>query len=312
MTPVRAPTLLSTPGRQSPAASPLTSHKTGAGRIQAVLLGSSGVGKSALAQRILGWDAHCSMPLTPAALSPGAAVCTGAPQPTVGVDFATRSVCVDAGVPLRLHLWDTSGQERFRELSESYLGDLEDHDAVIAVYAASNAASLDTACEYIKRARQLAKGTPRVALVGAKADVEPHVVSEEEGRARAEELGAAVFLEVCCPAKLAEGSPLAAPSPVTLGAVTSRQTIEVQLLRPLLRKCLECAPPQGIAATPRPAAGQRFGVTGIPSCATPGKRQVSTTPQPLRTSESRRASPPPKAKSSALRCNALRRCLRLM
>merc|ERR1740123_2914965 len=168
------PTLLTTPRRHVVAAPPsLASQKIGAGRIQAVLLGAAGVGKTALAQRILGQDGMCSSRMAPTTSPAGASKYSGAPPPTVGVDFATRSVALDGGTAVRLHLWDTSGQERFRELGETYLTELEAHDAVIVVYAASDAGSLEEACEHARRARRLTKGTVQMALVATKADVGP-------------------------------------------------------------------------------------------------------------------------------------------
>ena len=35
-------------------------------------------------------------------------------DPTVGVDFFSRTVVVNDGTTIKLQLWDTAGQERFR------------------------------------------------------------------------------------------------------------------------------------------------------------------------------------------------------
>ena len=45
-------------------------------------------------------------------------------QPTVGIDFVTKTMQVE-GETLRLQLWDTAGQERFRALIPSYVKDAD-------------------------------------------------------------------------------------------------------------------------------------------------------------------------------------------
>lgn len=76
-------------------------------RIKIILLGDSGVGKSSLLycyqfQNCLRDSPHFQHYYT-----------------TIGVDFYNRDECVD-GNWLKLQIWDTSGQERFRSITESY------------------------------------------------------------------------------------------------------------------------------------------------------------------------------------------------
>jgi small GTP-binding protein len=51
-------------------------------------------------------------------------------QPTVGVDFVSKTVNVD-NKSLRMQLWDTAGQERFHSLIPSYI---KDSSAAIIVF----------------------------------------------------------------------------------------------------------------------------------------------------------------------------------
>ena len=67
-----------------------------------VLLGDSGVGKTALIQRFV--NDHWQQQF----------------KPTVGVDFHHKTVTIDGGKELVLQIWDTAGQERFQSLSYSY------------------------------------------------------------------------------------------------------------------------------------------------------------------------------------------------
>ena len=51
-------------------------------------------------------------------------------QPTVGVDFVSKTINVE-NKTLRMQLWDTAGQERFHSLIPSYI---KDSHAAIIVY----------------------------------------------------------------------------------------------------------------------------------------------------------------------------------
>jgi Ras-related protein Rab-6A len=51
-------------------------------------------------------------------------------QPTVGVDFVSKTVNVE-NKSLRMQLWDTAGQERFHSLIPSYI---KDSSAAVIVF----------------------------------------------------------------------------------------------------------------------------------------------------------------------------------
>lgn len=220
----------------------------GVGRIKAVVIGGPSVGKTALVQRIFGQDALCgplprSEPSAPYAAPMGpSAKSSAGPAPTVGVDFATRSVCLDAGTcPVRLHLWDASGQDRFQSLVNGYLEDLEDHDAVIIVYDISRSDTLEEARVHAQRIRRIARGEPQIALVGAKADSTSRQVTSSEGKAKAADMGAGVFAEIACFPVGNEGFSTARPP--SNDVLITRSAIEQRLLRPLLRQCRDAAGP---------------------------------------------------------------------
>jgi len=293
-----APTLLtgppSMPGRDTMPPS-LSPQKVGAagptGRFQVLLLGASGVGKTALARRILGQDVSLGAALTPGSHSPSVvSTSTSVHSPTIGVDFSTRSVCLDGGKPVRLHMWDASGQPRFKMFCEDCLHKMDSHDAVVLVYSAADSSSLEEACALALQVAQLAKGQPQMALVATKADVEPREVDREVGRSRAAELGISIFLEVKLPTdEQAEGAARAA-------AATPRNEIEAQLLRPLLRQCRE----QAASVEPRWSMCSEQDAAASPSR---GKQHMK------REARSHGASTP-RASASLLACTAMRRCLR--
>jgi len=235
-------------------------------RVKMVIVGAAGSGKSALALRVIG-----SVPAgglrTRSSASVGATLVGSAmagPLPTVGVDFAMRSASLeDQRVPIRLHVLDTSGQSRFRQLLDGYLQDLDSHDAVIVVYDASNRASFEEVGEHFARIRRLARGVPQVALVASMNDLAAaadDAVTTDEGSARAKELAAAIFAEVACPAD-GRDADAASASGISTGSVESR------IVRPLLQECYNAAasrecPPAGQHPISTPRA---FGPTTMPT-----------------------------------------------
>ena len=70
--------------------------------LKILLIGSSGVGKSAIVRRYTDDEF----------VDEDAAA-------TIGVDYKLKSLCVD-GKWFKLSIWDTAGQERYRTLTSSY------------------------------------------------------------------------------------------------------------------------------------------------------------------------------------------------
>eukprot|EP00746_Dinoflagellata_sp_MGD_P166593 gnl/MRDRNA2_/MRDRNA2_96595_c0_seq1.p1 gnl/MRDRNA2_/MRDRNA2_96595_c0~~gnl/MRDRNA2_/MRDRNA2_96595_c0_seq1.p1 ORF type:complete len:268 (-),score=43.66 gnl/MRDRNA2_/MRDRNA2_96595_c0_seq1:165-968(-) len=162
-------------------------------RVKLVLVGEHGVGKTGVAQLILGQGCIRSAAQSLKAQDV---------PPTVGVDFACKAVQIDDTDPwpCRLHLWDTSGQERFQQLVESHLRDLTAGDAVVVVYDICDETSFAAVDSWISKARELAREPPQIALIGTKLDKALQgcrKISTEEGQCKSDELGAVAFLETC-------------------------------------------------------------------------------------------------------------------
>jgi small GTP-binding protein len=199
-----------------------------------VLVGNHGVGKTAISQLILGKGHRGTAPQEI--------------SPTVGVDFASKALQVEKDFwPCRLHLWDTSGQERFRPLVDSHLQDLDSGDAVVVVYDISDEASFAAVDNWVSEARHMSRGSPQLAILGNKSDkglAGARKVSTADGQRKADELGAVIFLETC-------------------GAVNDSGNADAERLsrffiEGLIRKCRAAAPPETPRA-PRPVQnGQGF------------------------------------------------------
>merc|ERR1712066_784330 len=91
---------------------------------------------------------------------------------------------------VKLQLWDTAGQERFSVVTGNYY---RNSDGFIFVYDATNRASFDHVEQWLSQVQQHHECGPTTIkiLVGNKSDMGPEcVVTEEEGRAKAESMGA--------------------------------------------------------------------------------------------------------------------------
>jgi len=101
-----------------------------------------------------------------------------------------KSVSVAVGeVSVRLIIWDTGGQEKFRSLTTSYY---RDASAVMLVYDITNRESFDSLSYWSGQVKLLAPSADIYILVGTKVDAaaEDRRVSVEEGQVLAENLGA--------------------------------------------------------------------------------------------------------------------------
>ncbi|KAH0792321.1 small GTP-binding protein [Histomonas meleagridis] len=112
--------------------------------------------------------------------------------PTVGAAFYTKVVQTQKG-SVRLQLWDTAGQEKFRALAPMYY---RSADVAVLVYDVTSKASLEG---LEKWASEIAnRGPPNVKLVviGNKIDLEDaRCISKEQGKELADRLGAVIFGE---------------------------------------------------------------------------------------------------------------------
>eukprot|EP00419_Tripos_fusus_P009507 CAMPEP_0172660588 /NCGR_PEP_ID=MMETSP1074-20121228/4149_1 /TAXON_ID=2916 /ORGANISM="Ceratium fusus, Strain PA161109" /LENGTH=214 /DNA_ID=CAMNT_0013476219 /DNA_START=46 /DNA_END=690 /DNA_ORIENTATION=- len=143
-----------------------------------VLLGDQAVGKTALVTNLIS----------------GTEKFDDTYQATIGIDFLATQLNTN-GKEVGLHLWDTSGQEKFRSITESSISSAA---ALLIVYDVTRLDSLENAERWLQLA--VASGPaqrPFVAFLGNKTDLaDRREITLEDSRQRANELGACVFAEV--------------------------------------------------------------------------------------------------------------------
>jgi small GTP-binding protein len=115
-----------------------------------VVLGSSGVGKSAIVRRLI------ENTFTPEG------------QPTVGVEFKPYIVPVN-DQPVKLQIWDTAGQERFKSVSRAYFRNAV---GAVLVYDVTVESSFDALDDWLNDLQQLCNPNASILLVGNKTDLD--------------------------------------------------------------------------------------------------------------------------------------------
>ena len=90
---------------------------------------------------------------------------------------------------VKLHLWDFSGQKKFRSLLKAYIKETK---AILLVYNITDESSFLAVNDWIKEIKKY-EVNPFIVLVGQKCDLENRIISEERGRELANELGVEFF-----------------------------------------------------------------------------------------------------------------------
>ncbi|KAL9228096.1 hypothetical protein vseg_003710 [Gypsophila vaccaria] len=146
-----------------------------------LLIGDSGVGKSSLLVTLIS-DHLDDLP------------------PTIGVDFKIKMLTV-GGKKLKLTIWDTAGQEKFRTLTSSYYRGAQ---GIVLVYDVTRRETFSNLSDVWAKEVELYSTNQDCVkmLVGNKVDKDSErAVSRDEGLALAQQLGS-LFIE--CSAKTRE------------------------------------------------------------------------------------------------------------
>jgi small GTP-binding protein len=88
--------------------------------------------------------------------------------PTIGVEFSTKTINVE-DKKIKMQIWGTSGQDRFKDITATYL-----HGAVgvLTVYAINDKASLKHVENWVKQIEEKCEAKVAKFLVGNKSDTE--------------------------------------------------------------------------------------------------------------------------------------------
>jgi len=140
--------------------------------IKLLVIGDSGVGKSSL---LLRFDED---KFTPNFIS------------TIGIDFRVRMLQMD-GKTIKLQIWDTGGQERFKTITTAYYRGAM---GIMLVYDVTDPQSFENIRNWMTSLEQNASEGVNKILIGNKCDmVDKRVISTARGQALADEYGIKFF-----------------------------------------------------------------------------------------------------------------------
>ena len=108
---------------------------------------------------------------------------------TIGIDFKIKMLELD-GKLIKLQIWDTAGQDRFRTIRKTYY---KGSQGVILVYDVCDEKSFGNVKNWVNQIEQNAKSTICKVLVGNKCDKPERVITEEQGKKLAEEYNMKFF-----------------------------------------------------------------------------------------------------------------------
>lgn len=136
-----------------------------------LIIGDSAVGKTSLLLR------YCDGKFTGTTVS------------TIGVDYKIKTFEID-GKRLKLKIWDTAGQEKFRNITESYY---KGSAGVILTYACNDRKSFENVGSWVKQITARSGDKICKILVASKCDTKDRVVTLEEGQQLADSYGIKFF-----------------------------------------------------------------------------------------------------------------------
>eukprot|EP01118_Nematostelium_gracile_P004644 TRINITY_DN154_c0_g1_i2.p1 TRINITY_DN154_c0_g1~~TRINITY_DN154_c0_g1_i2.p1 ORF type:complete len:200 (-),score=63.58 TRINITY_DN154_c0_g1_i2:65-664(-) len=110
---------------------------------------------------------------------------------TIGVEFGSRMINVE-GNQVKLQIWDTAGQEKFRSITRSYY---RGTSGAILAYDITRRDTFDHLTEWLEDCKKYSNPNIVIMLIGNKCDLEEkRQVSREEGEKFARDNGL-FFLE---------------------------------------------------------------------------------------------------------------------
>ena len=111
---------------------------------------------------------------------------------TIGFDFKFKYVTLDNGKTVKVQLWDTAGEERFRTIAKSYY---KGAHGIILIYDVTNRKSFDNIRKWLNQIKDEASSKISIILVANKIDCEDEFrqVLKEEGKALASKNNLTIF-----------------------------------------------------------------------------------------------------------------------
>ena len=106
---------------------------------------------------------------------------------TIGLDYRLKSMKLKSGKNIKLQIWDTAGQDRFRAITKNYY---KGSHGVLLMYDITNVQSFENVKTWVTQIKEEASKDVIIYMTANKIDLESdRKVSKEEGEELAKELG---------------------------------------------------------------------------------------------------------------------------
>ena len=106
---------------------------------------------------------------------------------TIGLDYRVKTMKLKNNKEVKIQIWDTAGQDRFRSITKNYY---KGSHGIILIYDITNRRTFENVQQWISQIREETSQNVVIYLIGNKIDMkEERKVSTEEGKKLADELG---------------------------------------------------------------------------------------------------------------------------
>ena len=110
---------------------------------------------------------------------------------TFGLDYKMKDVQLDDGKNVKVQIWDTAGQDRFRSVTRNYF---KGANGIILIYDITFKETFENVRNWIKQIKEEVSEKVCIILVGNKIDKgEERVITKEEGEKMANEYNLKFF-----------------------------------------------------------------------------------------------------------------------
>ena len=110
---------------------------------------------------------------------------------TIGLDYKLKNVQLDDGKIVKIQIWDTAGQDRFRSITKNYY---KGAHGIILIYDVTSRKTFENIQNWVTQIKEEVSEKVNIILVGNKIDDENNrKVSSEEGKKMADQWGLDFF-----------------------------------------------------------------------------------------------------------------------
>ena len=106
---------------------------------------------------------------------------------TIGLDYRLKTMKLKNGKDIKLQIWDTAGQDRFRAITKNYY---KGSHGIILIYDVTNLQTFENVKTWVNQIREETTTNVVIYIAANKIDMETErKVTKQEGESLAQELG---------------------------------------------------------------------------------------------------------------------------